>query len=292
MKKDKEMENPMTMGSFELYLAEINKIPLLKPEEEYELAVNYYKHQDLTAAHRLITANLRFVVKIALEYQFYGLKLADLVQEGNIGLMQAVKKFNPERGCRLISYAVWWIRAYIQNFILKSWSLVKIGTTQARRELFFKLKQTQEKLRKLHYNDMDDFDEVASLAETFGVKRSEIEEMTQRLIGHDLSLDVRLSDDEDAATHLELLTDQSDDAEAELMECQRRAHLEDSVANVISQLKPREQFIVRYRLMASNPMTLQEIGTRFGVSKERVRQVENNLKKKLVYQLAPVNRAA
>ena len=206
--------------------------------------------------------------------------------------MQAVKKFNPERGCRLISYAVWWIRAYIQNFILKSWSLVKIGTTQARRKLFFKLKQTQEKLRKMHYNDMDDFDEVASLAETFGVKPSEIEEMTQRLIGHDLSLDVRLSDDEDAATHLELLTDQGDDAEAELMECQRRAHLEDSVAHVISQLKPREQFIVRYRLMASNPMTLQEIGTRFGVSKERVRQVENNLKKKLVYQLAPANRAA
>ena len=133
------MENPMTMGSFELYLAEINKIPLLKPEEEYELAMSFYKDQDLTAAHRLITANLRFVVKIALEYQFYGLKLADLVQEGNIGLMQAVKKFNPERGCRLISYAVWWIRAYIQNFILKSWSLVKIGSDSSAAQAFLQV---------------------------------------------------------------------------------------------------------------------------------------------------------
>jgi RNA polymerase sigma-32 factor len=282
----------MPVGPFELYLAEINKIPLLKPEEEYELATRYYQDKDVTAAHRLITANLRFVVKIALEYQFYGLKLSDLVQEGNIGLMQAVKKFNPERGCRLISYAVWWIRAYIQNFILKSWSLVKIGTTQARRKLFFKLKQTQERLRKLHYDDIEDFDEVASLAETFGVKRAEIEEMNQRLIGHDLSLDVRLSDEEDAATHLELLTDQNASVESTLMECQRHAQLEERVADVISQLKPREQFIVRNRLMASSPMTLQEIGSQFGVSKERVRQVENNLKKKLVFQLAPAYRAA
>src|SRR6266568_484149 len=186
-----------TASSLELYLSEINQFPLLAVEEEQSLARTYRRKGDTRAAHRLVTANLRFVVKVAYEYRSYGFKMADLIQEGNIGLMKAVQKFDPDKGIRLISYAVWWIRAYIQNYILKSWSLVKLGTTQAQRKLFFSLARTKRELDKMsaeHGCDSDGEDS-SKIAKELKVKPGEVEEMTQRMLGRDLSLDAPLSDD-------------------------------------------------------------------------------------------------
>jgi RNA polymerase sigma-32 factor len=172
-------------------MARVNSLPVLTAEEEFDLAVHFQKEHDLNAAEKMVTSNLRFVVKIAHEYRNYGAKLIDLIQEGNIGLMHAVKKFNPYRGYRLISYAVWWIRAYMQNYIIKSWSLVKIGTTQAQRKLFFKLNQAKKKLQNLSSKNP----EFGEIAESLNVKESEIEEMDIRMNARDLSLDANINDD-------------------------------------------------------------------------------------------------
>src|SRR5512132_320219 len=188
---------PSSTGSLAMYLAEINKYPLLTVDEEQRRARLYAKSGDLDAAHKLVTSNLRFVVKVAYEYRSYGIKMADLIQEGNIGLMKAVQKFDPDKGIRLISYAVWWIRAYIQNYILKSWSLVKLGTTQAQRKLFFSLARTKRELDKMsaeHGFDSDGED-AAKIAKKLKVKPGEVEEMTQRMEGRDLSLDAPMGDD-------------------------------------------------------------------------------------------------
>ena len=183
---------PVVGDGFEHYMAQVNRFDLLTAEEEHRLATRYQQEGDLDAAHRLVCANLRFVVKVALEYRNYGIRLLDLIQEGNIGLMQAVRKFDPERGLRLITYAVWWIRAYIQDFIMKSWSLVKIGTTQAQKKLFFKLAQTRHALRNLT-GDVDSA-EVAALLE---VNEALVTEMGQRLGQRDASLDVELNEGND-----------------------------------------------------------------------------------------------
>src|SRR5512132_263455 len=188
---------PSSTGSLAMYLAEINKYPLLTVDEEQRRARLYAKSGDLDAAHKLVTSNLRFVVKVAYEYRSYGIKMADLIQEGNIGLMKAVQKFDPDKGIRLISYAVWWIRAYIQNYILKSWSLVKLGTTQAQRKLFFSLARTKRELDKMsaeHGFDSDGED-ASKIAKKLKVKPGEVEEMTQRMEGRDLSLDAPMGDD-------------------------------------------------------------------------------------------------
>ncbi|MBI5655448.1 MAG: sigma-70 family RNA polymerase sigma factor, partial [Geobacter sp.] len=169
------MTLPIVADSLSLYFAEIKKFPVLSQEEEHELAVRFYRDKDIEAAHRLITANLRFVVKIAAEYRAYGMKMLDLIQEGNVGLMMAVRKFNPHRGIRLISYAVWWIRAYIQNYISSSWSLLKIGTTQAQKKLFFKLSQAKNAIMELMGHD-----DTRATAEALDVKETEIIEMDQR----------------------------------------------------------------------------------------------------------------
>src|SRR5918911_1327449 len=171
---------PSTASSLELYLSEINQFPLLTVEEEQNLARLYRRKGDTRAAHRLVTANLRFVVKVAYEYRSYGFKMADLIQEGNIGLMKAVQKFDPDKGIRLISYAVWWIRAYIQNYILKSWSLVKLGTTQAQRKLFFSLARTRRELEKLNGTADGPLGNVDEIARRLHVKPSEVREMEQR----------------------------------------------------------------------------------------------------------------
>src|SRR5437870_13408254 len=187
---------PSNSGSLAVYLAEINRYPLLKVEEEQALARKFAKDGDLDAAHRLVTANLRFVVKVSYEYRSYGIKMADLIQEGNIGLMKAVQKFDANKGIRLISYAVWWIRAYIQNYILKSWSLVKLGTTQAQRKLFFSLARTRRQLEKFDgvTGDMQKASEGA-IAKKLRVKPGEVLEMQQRMEGRDLSLDAPMGED-------------------------------------------------------------------------------------------------
>ena len=184
-------------SSLELYLSEINRYPLLTVEEEQRLARAFRDDGDTRAAHRLVTANLRFVVKVAYEYRSYGFRMADLIQEGNIGLMKAVQKFDPDKGIRLISYAVWWIRAYIQNYILKSWSLVKLGTTQAQRKLFFSLARTKRELDKMSHEHGADSDghDADKVAKKLRVKPTEVREMEQRMDGRDLSLDAPMGDD-------------------------------------------------------------------------------------------------
>src|SRR5512133_1598438 len=191
------MSLPSMSNSLELYLSEINRYPLLTVDEEQRLARDFRRDGDTRAAHRLVTANLRFVVKVSYEYRSYGFKMADLIQEGNIGLMKAVQKFDPDKGIRLISYAVWWIRAYIQNYILKSWSLVKLGTTQAQRKLFFSLARTRRELDKtsLEHGADSDGRDANKVAKKLRVKPSEVREMELRMEGRDLSLDAPMGDD-------------------------------------------------------------------------------------------------
>ncbi|MBI1909231.1 MAG: sigma-70 family RNA polymerase sigma factor [Deltaproteobacteria bacterium] len=234
---------PVPQSSLSTYLVEISRFPLLSKEEEFELASRYQKTGDVEAAHKLVTSNLRFVVKIAYEYASYGIRMGDLIQEGNIGLMKAVKKFDPAKGYRLISYAVWWIRATIRNFILQTWSLVKIGTTQAQRKLFYKM----DKAKKAFLRDF--------------------------------SLDTPLSDDSQT-TYLDQVPS-ADNQEESLARAEERTVLQDKVQQAVAQLNDRERFIVEKRLMNDDPLTLQEIGNFYQISRERARQLEEKVKGKL-----------
>src|SRR5512133_2219798 len=218
------MSLPSMSNSLELYLSEINRYPLLTVDEEQRLARDFRRDGDTRAAHRLVTANLRFVVKVAYEYRSYGFRMADLIQEGNIGLMKAVQKFDPDKNIRLISYAVWWIRAYIQNYILKSWSLVKLGTTQAQRKLFFSLARTRRELDRTsagHGADSDGRDS-SKVATKLNVKASEVEEMAQRMEGRDLSLDAPMGD-EGGNTHVEFVPARDPGPDDELSGAQEQA---------------------------------------------------------------------
>ena len=254
------------------YLRETNRYPLLPKEDEFDIAVKFGETGDRDAAHRLVTANLRFVVKIAYEYRNYGFKIMDIIQEGNIGLMMAVKKFNPHKGYRLITYAVWWIRAYIQEFIMKNWSIVKIGTTQAQKKLFYKLRKTQE----LIGSETD----YKAIAKNLDVKEVEVEEMDLRLSGRDYSLDASIGE-EGETTHLERLTYDGQNHEDAYVELQEKEFVKKKVHEVISNMPERDRFIVEKRLMADKSMTLQEVGDHLGVSRERARQLEVRIKKNL-----------
>jgi RNA polymerase sigma-32 factor len=273
---------PIVSDSLSLYLAEIRKFSVLSEEEEHRHAVKFFEEKDLEAAHTLITSNLRFVVKVAGEYRHYGLKMIDLIQEGNIGLMMAVRKFNPYKGIRLISYAVWWIRAYIQNHVMSMWSLLKIGTTQAQRKLFFKLKETKNAIIKM--NDGDDDSHSTALA--LNVSDKEVAEMEQRLQG-DYSLDAEMSCG-DGLTALEGLADERMNQEALLAECQESQQLQQKVAQVVSVLNEKERFIIEQRITSDDPMTLQEIATHFSISRERVRQIEEGALRKVKTSLLPL----
>jgi len=277
---------PIVSDSLSLYLAEIRKFSVLSEEEEHRYAVKFFEEKDLEAAHTLITSNLRFVVKVAGEYRHYGLKMIDLIQEGNIGLMMAVRKFDPYKGIRLISYAVWWIRAYIQNHIMSMWSLLKIGTTQAQRKLFFKLKETKNALLKM--GDGDDGPHSAALA--LNVSDKEVAEMEQRLQGES-SLDAELSCG-DGLTALEGLADERMNQEALLAEYQENQQLQQKVAQVVAVLNEKERFIIERRITSDEPMTLQEIATHFSISRERVRQIEEGALKKVKNSLLPLLSAA
>jgi RNA polymerase sigma-32 factor len=266
---------PVVGDGFEHYMAQVNRFDLLSPEEEHELAVRFRRDGDLAAAHRLVCANLRFVVKVACEYRGYGLRLADLVQEGNIGLMQAVRKFDPDRGLRLITYAVWWIRATIQNFIMKSWSLVKIGTTQAQRKLFYKFAQTRNALRNLSGNEA-----LGDIAAEREIDETVVEEMSLRLGQRDTSLDVELAEGEHY-TLLDILPDQRDNQEHLLIDHEEQQVLARRTQAALAGLPPRERQIIEQRILAEAPRTLQEIADEFGISRERVRQLEQNALRRL-----------
>lgn len=266
---------PITTDTFEQYMVEVNRFSLLSAEEEYALGVRHLHDGDMEAAHRLVCANLRFVVKVANEYRGYGLRLLDLIQEGNIGLMMAVKKFDPTRGTRLITYAVWWIRAYIQNYIMRSWSLVKIGTTQMQRKLFFKLAQTRSALRNLTGGAQDD--EVARELE---VTEQAVLEMSQRMRGRDTSLDVELAEGE-GYTLLNTLADERQNQEELLLADEEQQLRAESTRTALATLRPRERQIIEARILAESPTTLQELADEFGISRERVRQIEQNALHKL-----------
>ena len=270
------MEFPAVTGTLDIYISEINRFSILTVEEEFKLAVRLKKYNDMAAAEKLVVSNLRFVVKIAHEYRNYGLKLSDLIQEGNIGLMHAVKKFDPYKGYRLISYAVWWIRAYMQNYIIKSWSLVKIGTTQAQRKLFFKLAQEKKRLETLSQKSP----EFAEIAESLGVKVVEIEEMDLRLSHRDLSLDAPINEDGEMS-HIDHLTYDGEDQEASLIKQEELSLVKRNIAGALARLNEKEKYIIKHRVMADNPMTLQEVGDRYRITRERARQIEKQALKKL-----------
>ncbi len=270
------MKLPAVVGTLDLYIAEINRFPLLSAEEEFKIAVRLKKYNDMEAAEKLIVSNLRFVVKIAHEYRNYGFKLADLIQEGNIGLIHAVKKFDPYKGYRLISYAVWWIRAYIQNYLIRSWSIVKIGTTQAQRKLFFKLSQAKKELETISKKNP----EFAEIAESLGVKGSEVAEMDLRMGSRDVSLHEFIGDEGDT-THIDLLAYEGDSQEVELIKSEEKSLVKKNIAGALANLTERESYIIVNRVMADNPETLQEIGNRFNITRERARQIEKQALKKV-----------
>ena len=270
------MELPAVTGTLDIYIGEINRHPLLTAEEEFKLAVELKKNNDIEAAEKLIVSNLRFVVKIAHEYRNYGIKLTDLIQEGNIGLMHAVKKFDPYKGYRLISYAVWWIRAYMQNYIIKSWSLVKIGTTQAQRKLFFKLSQAKKRLENLSEKNP----EFSEIAESLGVKEVELEEMDLRLSHRDLSLDAFISEDGES-THMDSLAYEGEDQEISLIKKEEMALVKRNIAGALAKLNEKEKYIITHRVMADHPETLQEIGNRYDITRERARQIEKQALNKM-----------
>lgn len=257
------------------YLAEIRRYPLLSREEERRLAIRYREHQDLEAAYRLVTANLRLVVMIAREYQRATRNLLDLIQEGNIGLMEAVKNFDPYRGIRFPSYAVWWVRAYIIRYLINNWRMVKLGTTQAQRKLFFNLQKEKDRLEA---------EGIAPgpklIAQRLDVKESEVIEMEQRLAAGDLSLDAALEEGE-GGTLLDVLPSPQDTAEQQVADAEFRQQVSEKIRAFGASLKGKEAAIFRARLLAEKPLTLQEIGDQYGISRERVRQIEERLKKKL-----------
>ncbi|MDD2320864.1 MAG: RNA polymerase sigma factor RpoH [Geobacteraceae bacterium] len=272
---------PVLTDNLNRYFEEIRRFQVLAPEEEYRLAVKFYEEKDLEAAHTLVTANLRFVVKIAGEYRSYGMRMLDLIQEGNVGLMMAVRKFNPYKGFRLISYAVWWIRAYIQNYIISAWSLLKIGTTQAQRKLFFKLNQAKNAIKNMFGED-----DVPAASLSLDVKESEFTEMEQRLRG-DCSLDSELVAGE-GHTLLESLADDRMNQEDLLAENQSAAILEREISQALNLLNEKERYVIEHRVSAEDPMTLQEIADHFSISRERVRQIEEGALKKMKSLLTPV----
>ncbi len=272
---------PVMADSLTLYLAEIGKFKILNEDEERFHAERFFQEKNLESAHTLITSNLRYVVKVASDYRRYGLKMLDLIQEGNIGLMMAVRKFNPYKGVRLISYAVWWIRAYIQNYILSAWSLVKIGTTQAQRKLFYGLRKTKEKLLQMTGNDPD----VSGTAHMLQVSDRDVSEMEQRMKG-EISLDSQIEGNEDI-TVLETIPDERMNQEEMLGTYQQEHELKRHVKNALKGLNEKERFIIEHRVTSDDPLTLQDIADHFQISRERIRQIEERALSKLRNILVP-----
>ncbi len=263
---------PAPYDPLRIYLQEAGKYPLLSREEEKELARRYQEEGDLKAAEKMVTSNLRLVVKISMDYRRYWTNLLDLIQEGNIGLMQAVKNYDPTKNVKLSYYASFWIKAYILKFIIDNWSLVKVGTTQAQRKLFFHLKKQKE-----HYSALLGYEPTNEmLAEDLNVKPEEVEEMNQRLAAGDLSLNQPVATDSDE-THLDFLADRSEAVDEKLADDEIRMLFHNKLEDFEATLADKELFILKNRLLSENPTTLREIGDMFGVSRERVRQMEERL---------------
>jgi RNA polymerase sigma-32 factor len=272
------MRKLVSHDPLKIFLREIEKYPVLSREEEYELATKYSKEGDFESARKLVISNLRFVVKIASQYTSYGFPLLDLIQEGTIGLMRAVKKFNPNRGYRLISYAVWWIRARIHNFIMNSWSLVKIGTTQAQRKLFQKIGRAK---RQLNISDDDiNKEDLKKVADLFDVREQDVLSMEMRMAGKDFSLDSASNDDE-TMTYLDSIPDSRANQEEIIESVETNELTHEGLQNGLQILSPKEQYVVEKRYLTNPPLKLRELGDELGISKERVRQIEVEALRKL-----------
>lgn len=257
------------------YLQEIRKFPLLEPEEEYMLAKAWVDHQDPKAAHRLVTSHLRLAAKIAMGYRGYGLPQAEVISEANVGLMQAVKRFDPERGFRLATYAMWWIRAAIQEYILRSWSLVKLGTTSAQKKLFFNLRKAKSKIGAYEEGDMRP-ETVAQIARDLGVTETEVVEMNRRLAGADASLNAQVgaSEGESSAQWQDWLEDEDADQAGAYAEADELAARRAMLVAAMDVLGERERDILMARRLRDEPMTLEELSSQYQVSRERIRQIE------------------
>ena len=254
------------------YLEEIRRFPMLEPQEEYMLAKRWREHGDRDAAHRLVTSHLRLVAKIAMGYRGYGLPIAEVISEGNVGLMQAVKRFEPEKGFRLATYAMWWIKASIQEYILRSWSLVKMGTTANQKKLFFNLRKAKSKISALDEGDLRP-DQVKTIAKRLGVTEQDVVDMNRRL-GGDVSLNSPIREDGDSGEWQDWLVDESSSQESVLAESEELDNRRKALGLALNVLNERERRIFEARRLAEDPITLEELADEFGVSRERVRQIE------------------
>ena len=274
------MNYPIAINQLDQFLTQVRSIKPLSADREFELAVKFKESGDVEAAHELVVSHLPFVVKIAFKYRHYMLPVQDLIQEGSIGLMKAVKRFDPYKGFRLVSFAVWWVKAYIKNFILKSWNLVKLGTTQAQRKLFFRIgdigQQKDEKSRS---------ERIDKLAEELNVTSDDVIEVEARVKARDWSLDEPLGEDRHF-TAMEMLEDKSDDQETRMMSLESDRDLCEATDKALRRLDERERFIVEKRFMDDSPWTLQRLGEHFGTSRERMRQIEKRALGKLRRELS------
>ena len=260
-------------GGLSRYLTEIRKFPMLAKDEEFMLAKRWREHEDPEAAHRLVTSHLRLVAKIAMGYRGYGLPIGEVISEGNVGLMQAVKKFEPDRGFRLATYAMWWIRASIQEYILRSWSLVKMGTTAAQKKLFFNLRKAKSEISALDEGDLHP-DQVSAIATKLGVLDSEVISMNRRLAGPDASLNAPLRADSENEWQDWLEDKDAVSQETQLAESEEYSLRMSLLDEAMSELTDRERHILTERRLKDNPTTLEDLASQYGVSRERVRQIE------------------
>ncbi len=272
MSKNKLPTVSAGQGGLSRYLEEVRRFPMLEPDEEYMLAKRWTEHADSDAAHKLVTSHLRLVARIAMGYRGYGLPIGEVVSEGNVGLMQAVKRFDPDKGFRLATYAMWWIRAAIQEYILRSWSLVKMGTTASQKKLFFNLRKVKGQLQALEEGDLHP-DKVKEISKRLGVPEDDVVSMNRRLAG-DSSLNAPVRNDSESGEWQDWLVDDQSDQETELVRSEELGRRRDFLHQAMEGLNDRERRIFTARRLSDNPLTLEELSNEFDVSRERVRQIE------------------
>ena len=273
-------------GNLSIYLQEIKKFPILTAEEEYMLAKRYKEHGDTKAAHKLVTSHLRLVAKIAMGYRGYGLPVTDLISEGNVGIMQAVKKFDPERGFRLATYAMWWIRAQIQEYVLHSWSLVKIGTTAAQKKLFFNLRKLKNQLSSIDAGNLSP-ENAREIASRLNVKEAEVLDMDNRLFSGDQSLNVQIGEEGDTEWQ-DMLVDSNDTQDNILANSNELSFRKKIFEQALEVLNDREKEIISLRKLKDKPVKLEELSKKFNISRERVRQIEEKAFEKLQKQVSVI----
>ena len=273
-------------GNLSIYLQEIKKFPILTAEEEYMLAKRYKEHGDTEAAHKLVTSHLRLVAKIAMGYRGYGLPVTDLISEGNVGIMQAVKKFDPERGFRLATYAMWWIRAQIQEYVLHSWSLVKIGTTAAQKKLFFNLRKLKNQLNSIDTGNLSP-ENAREIASRLNVKEAEVLDMDNRLFSGDQSLNVQIGEEGDTEWQ-DMLVDSNDTQDNILANSNELSFRKKIFEQALEVLNDREKEIISLRKLKDKPVKLEELSKKFNISRERVRQIEEKAFEKLQKQVSVI----